>query len=598
MKYLVIFISILILVSNVYSTKFNKTKFEKFLKHLKPGTNDSRIMKQLNKINHVAKEKSLNGFRFVQKNQKNKSHKKTEKVRIEAKYMTTLPTITDGWTTINTTYLNQHNYFPKLVLVDGPLKFEIDDKKNLINQAFKSTAETNALKLTKLYFYYRINSSYIYFSPSKESQSILFFLRIKHLKDVKNQNDEKNCVSVITFPIANKEDPKFLLCSPLPEGAIKLDCVLTTLMRNDDYQRCLKPMNLPPVKQIKILKRKINQPYIVIPTPQRMCNYGWNYGNKGSDWECLCKEGSEQSPIDLPDKTKAIISPIKPVMTYDVFNDTDKKIDILHEQNTLRILAIGDDILPTKGFGKIVTRDGTVYIATDIIFHTPSEHTIEGKRFPLELQILHEAKSKGDYGKKVILSFLFTGKPAVYNKFIDDLDFFNLPNPFDKKRKLYNKLLVPDILTNSGEQSMSFLRPFSFYTYQGSLTYPPCVENVIHYVSADPIPASLTALDMFKEALRMPDFEDSQGNFIASKESIMENYRDTQNLNGRAVFLYDHNIFNPPVAIDNSDEKYLLQKDGHYEKQDRDVTNYFYIEGEGLSGVPGAMIVSEEEAQK
>jgi len=595
MKYLSIFISILILISNVYESstfKFNKSQFENFLKNLKPGTKTTKIMKELNKLNRGGFE----NFRFSQKSH-GKSHKKTEKARIEAKHMTSLPTIDQGWTTINTTFLTKNNFFPQLVVLDGPTKFEVNENKNLVNKAFKSTAETNKLKINKLYFYYRINKNYIYFSPNKESQNILFFLRIKHLKEVKNQNDDKNCVSVITYTIANKEDPKFLLCHPDSLGAIKLDCVLTSLIRDEPTDRCLKPKALPKIKQVKVIKRKIKQPYIVIPTPQRMCNYGWNYGNKGADWECLCKEGAEQSPIDLPDKSKAIISPVKPVLTYDVFNDTENKIKIQHEQNTLRILAKGDDILPSKGFGKIVTNDGTVYIATDIIFHTPSEHTIEGKRFPLEIQILHEAKSKGDFGKKAILSFLFTGKPGIYNKFIDDLDFFNLPNPHDKKRKLYNKLFIPDIMINSGEQSMSFLKPFTFYTYQGSLSYPPCVENVIHYIAADPIPASITALDMFKEALRMPDFEDSEGNFIASKESILENNRATQNLNGRSVFLYDHNIFNPPIAINNDEEKYLAQKDGHFEKQEREVTNYFYVEGDGLSGVPGAIMAPEEEAQ-
>ena len=49
--------------------------------------------------------------------------------------------------------------------------------------------------------------------------------------------------------------------------------------------------------------------------------------------------------------------------------------------------------------GKIVTLDGAIYVAEEIVFHTPSEHTIQGKRFPLEVQIIHYGQSKGDIAK-------------------------------------------------------------------------------------------------------------------------------------------------------------------------------------------------------
>jgi carbonic anhydrase len=35
--------------------------------------------------------------------------------------------------------------------------------------------------------------------------------------------------------------------------------------------------------------------------------------------------------------------------------------------------------------GKITDTDMTVYQVTEILFHTPSDHTIIGKRYPLEV---------------------------------------------------------------------------------------------------------------------------------------------------------------------------------------------------------------------
>jgi carbonic anhydrase len=96
--------------------------------------------------------------------------------------------------------------------------------------------------------------------------------------------------------------------------------------------------------------------------------------------------------------------------------------------------------------------DGGVYQAQQISFHTPSQHRIEGEEFPMEVQITHVGKTQGDTSKHLILSFVFKKAPGVYNKFIDDLDFFNLPNPLDKFRDLEKDLYLPNILFQQGEE--------------------------------------------------------------------------------------------------------------------------------------------------
>jgi len=186
--------------------------------------------------------------------------------------------------------------------------------------------------------------------------------------------------------------------------------------------------------------------------------------------------------------------------------------------------------------------------------------------------------------------FLFKKKPGVYNKFTDDVDFFNLPSPLNKKRKITAPLFIPKIFFNTGDEEMPMMKPFSFYTYQGSLTAPPCTQRTIMYVASKPIPLGSTALQLFEEALRMPDLMDTKGNVIISK-LLPENNRSTQPLNGRAVFYYDHIKYCGPDPV-----KKPVKKKGHYEKKINKMVDYFFVNGNNPSGLPGAFVVSEKEA--
>lgn len=57
-----------------------------------------------------------------------------------------------------------------------------------------------------------------------------------------------------------------------------------------------------------------------------------------------------------------------------------------------------------------------------MVFHTPSDHVVMGKRYPMEIQILHKATSEGDIGKKAIVSVLVEVIPGGKNAFFDNLD--------------------------------------------------------------------------------------------------------------------------------------------------------------------------------
>jgi carbonic anhydrase len=336
---------------------------------------------------------------------------------------------------------------------------------------------------------------------------------------------------------------------------------------------------------VQKVENLIKQPIVLIPLPSPTCNQKWNYKLNGDDWECLCKTGTEQSPIDLPDKRKAIDSEIRPSLNYDLVSPyTVPTLDGSVEA-TLQLKNSGKYVhLLHDNMGRIITQDGTIYQAQEIIFHTPANHKIDGKTFDLEVVIIHTGISKGDIAKQVTLSFLFEAAPGIYNKFFEDLDIFNIPNPYTRKENIIKSLYIPKLMYDTFDDKIE-LKPFSFYTYQGSLMVPPCTEQTIVYVASKPLQISTTTLFLLKEALKKPDLMSASGKVFSSDSPGVSN-RKTMPINGRPIFHYE--------ACETNDKN--TSRDGHYEKIKDKSTLYFYVNGEKPSGVPGAFVVSKDDA--
>jgi len=263
---------------------------------------------------------------------------------------------------------------------------------------------------------------------------------------------------------------------------------------------------------------------------------------------------------------------------------SDQYLKIILDNSVLKI--------KNKSFGKVITLNGSIYVAEEIVFHTPSEHKINGKQYDLEMQVIHTGQTKGDIAKHVVLSFLFEKKPGVYNKFLDDVDIFNLPNPVSKERDILNNLYIPKILYSSDSDDLPVMKPFGFYTYQGSLSAPPCTERTIHYVAAKPIPVGNVVIQLFQEATRTPDSIDSSGNVVVNT-NLSANNRGVKPLNGRSVYYYNYVEQSGPELPERPKAKPV----GHYEKVNKKMIEYFYVNGGKPSGLPGAFVVSETEAK-
>lgn len=512
-----------------------------------------------------------------------------------------------GWLKISSPLFRLQSLFPPVRVInsqggESTVYVEVDKDEFRINENPKSTNNTD---IDERDFYFKLTNDYLYYSIDEKDINVLHTIPLSIIDNIQDWKAESNEFGkeLYSFVIIEKTTKfSFKIATHNRQEMFKIYCKLSTAIEKPKLE-CTG--NLPLLMNSTIIKEEIIQNTILIPIPSKTCNEDWNYENRGDDWECKCKDGLLQSPIDLPKENEAILSPVSPLFKFDIVDakstetteegliKANEYIKIRYYNNALRILH--------HNMGKIVTLNQAVYIAEEITFHTPSEHTINGKRFDMEMQVVFYGRSKGDIAKQVVLSFLFQKKAGYYNKFLDDVDFYTLPNQGFVEREILNNLFIPKVLYSStGEEEQDqtpLMKPFSFYTYDGSLTMPPCSEDTIHYVASEPIPIASVVLELAKEALRKPNMEE-KNNLTGDKRVIqdfndVENYRNIQDRRNRPVFFFDHKRY--CGGMETIVKK--KQTKGHYEKIHRKISEFIYVPGTKPSNIPGAFVVSEKEAK-
>uniref|UniRef100_A0A8B9G0W2 protein-tyrosine-phosphatase n=1 Tax=Amazona collaria TaxID=241587 RepID=A0A8B9G0W2_9PSIT len=140
-----------------------------------------------------------------------------------------------------------------------------------------------------------------------------------------------------------------------------------------------------------------------------------------------------------------------------------------------------------------------------------SEHSINGKRFPVEMQIYFYNPDDFDSFGTAVLENRVVGAMAV---------FFQVS--LNKEKETF---LDPFVLRELLPTSLG-----SYYRYAGSLTTPPCSEIVEWIVFRKPVPISYHQLEAFYSI-----FTTEQQDHVKSVEYLRNNFRPQQSLNNRKV---------------------------------------------------------------
>jgi carbonic anhydrase len=184
-----------------------------------------------------------------------------------------------------------------------------------------------------------------------------------------------------------------------------------------------------------------------------------------------CSSGKMQSPINI-NVDRALKTRLTP-------------LEFLYRPSPLTIVDNGHTLMVKYGEGSNLLVDGRQYRLVQLHFHKPSEEAINGERTDMVVHMVHQHYD----GSLAVVAVLMTTKmPDLERK-----SWFGSasvePNPLIST--LWNNIpLVKEREESPGVIiDVNQLLPTSkdYFTYMGSLTTPPCTENVLWFVMKNPI---------------------------------------------------------------------------------------------------------------
>ncbi|QID19717.1 carbonic anhydrase family protein [Nitrogeniibacter mangrovi] len=189
-----------------------------------------------------------------------------------------------------------------------------------------------------------------------------------------------------------------------------------------------------------------------------------NWGKLNPAWK-TCDTGKRQSPIDIRDGIGVDLPPIKfeYLPTY------------------FRILNNGHTVKVSVGQGSRITVMGRTFDLVQFHFHRPSEERVNGRGFEMVAHLVHRDLD----GRLAVVAVLIErGQPsnlvqALWN---------NLP------LEQHDDYAPPDVSIDPNDL---LPKDRSYYTYMGSLTTPPCSEDVLWMVMKQPIQLSPEQIAIF-----------------------------------------------------------------------------------------------------
>jgi len=204
----------------------------------------------------------------------------------------------------------------------------------------------------------------------------------------------------------------------------------------------------------------------------------WDYGstNGPGHWGDLspefhaCSSGHRQSPIDIRDTKKADLPEIK----------------FEYRPSPLRIVDNGHTVMINYQPGSYIVVGDQRYQLKQFHFHRPSEEKIRGRGFEMSAHLVHDNGS----GKLIVVAILL--QEGEDNTLIGEL-WKDLPK--EKEKEQASDQIQIDI-------SQLLPQDRSYYTFEGSLTTPPCSEDVTWIILKHPTSISAAEVDQFSKLYR------------------------------------------------------------------------------------------------
>lgn len=224
----------------------------------------------------------------------------------------------------------------------------------------------------------------------------------------------------------------------------------------------------------------------------------WSYGGAAnpSEWGNLsedfaqCEIGRDQSPINIENTLEDDSSTL-------VFNYVPVPLNIMNNGHTIEIPYEEGTPVST------ISINGDPYHLLQFHFHTPSEHQLADHAAAMELHLVH----RNDAGEIAVVGIMMEegATHPVINTIWEHL------SPDEGIQPVEGVMInAADLLPRSTE----------YFSYDGSLTTPPCSEGVRWTILAEPIEVSEEQIAAFESLYQM-------------------NARPLQPTNGRTIEYHD-----------------------------------------------------------
>lgn len=203
--------------------------------------------------------------------------------------------------------------------------------------------------------------------------------------------------------------------------------------------------------------------------------YGYGAENGPEKWGqiadkyAICESGDMQSPIDLAGaNAKGSVA-----------------LSVNYSAGPLTVSNKGLTVQADFASGSTMTSGDTTFKLIQIHFHTPSEHAISGKRYPLTGHFVHATEG----GKLGVLGVMF--EEGAANSELAKI-LAAAPASKSEPKTIADQSIDPNAMLPSNR---------AVYRYMGSLTTPPCSEGVNWHVLRDPITASADQIAAFEKLM-------------------------------------------------------------------------------------------------
>ncbi len=183
----------------------------------------------------------------------------------------------------------------------------------------------------------------------------------------------------------------------------------------------------------------------------------------------MCSEGQQQAPIDV-------------IATKD---SELPRLKLSYTKGAENIVNNGHAVQVNIKDGNILNIGGIPYTLKQFHFHTPSENLVNGKSFPLEAHFVHVSPK----GNLAVISVMFEEGTAnaALNRMVKKFPLgLNQEKEIELSSEYVNVMLPVDT---------------AYYKFMGSLTTPPCSEQVKWFVIKKPLTASKAQIDAMHQEI-------------------------------------------------------------------------------------------------